>query len=91
MLLAVSFPFVLTSSTAKESSADQVSITTSLNIASESWMALDALTLVTLSIYNCKVFGYHAGILKLTALMKGIVAMLHLAPLMFLFAVCICL
>ncbi|XP_042020550.1 BEACH domain-containing protein B-like isoform X1 [Salvia splendens] len=55
---------------------NQGNITTSLNIPNESWMALDALTLVTLSIHNCKVFGYHAGIQKLTALMKVTVVQL---------------
>lgn len=59
-----------------ESYVDQVSVTTSMSIPSESWMALDALTVVTLSIHNCKVFGYHAGIQKLTALMKGMITTL---------------
>ncbi|KAL0289479.1 UNVERIFIED_CONTAM: BEACH domain-containing protein B [Sesamum calycinum] len=55
---------------------NQVGITTSINITSESWMALDALAVVTLSIHNCKVFGYHGGIQKLTALMKAAVVQL---------------
>ncbi|KAL8487834.1 hypothetical protein ACS0TY_024230 [Phlomoides rotata] len=55
---------------------NQVSITTSMSIPNESWMALDALTVVTLSIHNCKVFGYHSGIQKLTALMKAAVVQL---------------
>lgn len=32
---------------------------------------LDALTIVTRSIHNCRVFGYYGGIQKLAALMKG--------------------
>ncbi|KAH6788519.1 binding protein [Perilla frutescens var. frutescens] len=59
-----------------KSFVDQGSITASLNIPSESWMVLDALTVVTLSIHNCKVFGYHTGIQKLTALMKAAVVQL---------------
>ncbi|GFP89566.1 beach domain-containing protein lvsc [Phtheirospermum japonicum] len=55
---------------------NQVGITTCMNITSESWMALDALTIVTLSIHNCKVFGYHSGIQKVTALMKAAVVQL---------------
>ncbi|KAL8030230.1 hypothetical protein ABFX02_14G273200 [Erythranthe guttata] len=55
---------------------NQVGVTTSISISSESWMTLDALTVVTLSIYNCKVFGYHGGIQKLTALMKAAVVQL---------------
>ncbi|KAG8369183.1 hypothetical protein BUALT_Bualt15G0124700 [Buddleja alternifolia] len=54
----------------------QLGVSTSMNIPSESWMALDALTVVTLSIHNCKVFGYYAGIQKLTALMKAAVVQL---------------
>ncbi|KAL0322863.1 UNVERIFIED_CONTAM: BEACH domain-containing protein B, partial [Sesamum angustifolium] len=56
---------------------NQVGITTSVNITSESWMALDALAVVTLSIHNCKVFGYHGGIQKLTALMKEILRLIR--------------
>ncbi|KAI3460067.1 hypothetical protein Pfo_016730 [Paulownia fortunei] len=55
---------------------NQVGITTCMNVTNESWMALDALTVVTLSIHNCKVFGYHAGIQKLTALMKAAIVQL---------------
>jgi hypothetical protein len=46
---------------------------TSLNITSEGLPVLDALTIVTRSLHNCRVFGYYGGIQKLTALMKGIV------------------
>ncbi|GER40247.1 WD40 and Beach domain-containing protein [Striga asiatica] len=55
---------------------NQVGITTCINITSESWMTLEALTVVTLSIHNCKVFGYYSGIQKLTALMKAAVVQL---------------
>ncbi|KAL6578417.1 hypothetical protein OROMI_010745 [Orobanche minor] len=55
---------------------NQVGITTCMNITNESWMALDALTVVTSSIHNCKVFGYYYGIQKLTALMKAAVVQL---------------
>ncbi|XP_073132382.1 BEACH domain-containing protein B isoform X2 [Henckelia pumila] len=56
---------------------NQLSISTGMNMTSESWLVLDALTVVTLSIYNCKVFGYHSGIQKLTALMKAAVVVLR--------------
>lgn len=46
---------------------------TSLNITSEGLPVLDALTIVTRSLHNCRVFGYYGGIQKLTALLKGIV------------------
>jgi hypothetical protein len=46
---------------------------TSFNITSEGLPVLDALTIVTRSLHNCRVFGYYGGIQKLTALMKGIV------------------
>jgi hypothetical protein len=46
---------------------------TSLNIISEGLPVLDALTIVTRSLHNCRVFGYYSGIQKLTALMKGII------------------
>lgn len=46
---------------------------TSFSITSEGLPILDALTIVTRSLHNCRVFGYYGGIQKLTALMKGIV------------------
>lgn len=46
---------------------------TSFTITSEGLPILDALTIVTRSLHNCRVFGYYGGIQKLTALMKGIV------------------
>ncbi|PIN12836.1 hypothetical protein CDL12_14548 [Handroanthus impetiginosus] len=55
---------------------NSVGTTTVITIPSESWMAFDALTVVTMSIHNCKVFGYDAGIQKLTALMKAAVVQL---------------
>lgn len=33
---------------------------------------MDALTVITRSLHNCRVLGYYGGIQKLTALMKGI-------------------
>ncbi|KAG7971974.1 hypothetical protein I3843_07G161500 [Carya illinoinensis] len=50
---------------------------TSLNISSEGLPVLDALTIVTRSLHNCRVFGYYGGIQKLTALMKGAVVQLR--------------
>lgn len=55
------------------SSADLSSHSTTLNIISEGMPLLDALMIVTRSLHNCRVFGYHGGIQKLTALMKGII------------------
>jgi hypothetical protein len=46
---------------------------TSYGITSEGLPVLEALTIVTRSLHNCRVFGYYSGIQKLTALMKGIV------------------
>ncbi|QHN94309.1 BEACH domain-containing protein B [Arachis hypogaea] len=37
---------------------------------------LDALKIITRSLYNCRVFGYYGGVQKLTALMKGAVVQL---------------
>ncbi|KAL0366360.1 UNVERIFIED_CONTAM: hypothetical protein Sradi_3526100 [Sesamum radiatum] len=68
--------YAISYGTVMKLSSDQVGVTTSINITSESWMALDALAIVTLSIHNCKVFGYHGGIQKLTALMKAAVVQL---------------
>lgn len=49
---------------------------TSLKIPSEGLQTLEALTIITRSIHNCRVFGYYGGIQKLTALMKGAVVQL---------------
>nr|POF26456.1 beach domain-containing protein b [Quercus suber] len=49
---------------------------TSFSITSEGLPILDALTIVTRSLHNCRVFGYYGGIQKLTALMKGAVVQL---------------
>ncbi|KAL2459002.1 hypothetical protein Fot_55288 [Forsythia ovata] len=57
-------------------SDNQVGISTSLSMASESWLILDALTVVTRSMHNCRVFSYHGGIQKLTALLKAAVVQL---------------
>ncbi|GFY85906.1 hypothetical protein Acr_04g0006440 [Actinidia rufa] len=53
------------------STTDQVGTSTSLTITSEGLPVLDALTIVTRSMHNCRVFGYYGGIQKLTALMKA--------------------
>lgn len=45
-------------------------------ITSEGFFILDALKIITRSLYNCRVFGYYGGIQKLTALMKGAVVQL---------------
>lgn len=44
----------------------------SSTITSEGLPVLDALTVITRSLHNCRVLGYYGGIQKLTALMKGI-------------------
>ncbi|GAY48147.1 hypothetical protein CUMW_109580 [Citrus unshiu] len=49
---------------------------TGLSSSSEAFSVLDALTIVTRSMHNCRVFGYYGGIQKLTALMKGVVIQL---------------
>ncbi|KAF3447262.1 hypothetical protein FNV43_RR12442 [Rhamnella rubrinervis] len=58
------------------STTDLPSPSTSLNITAEGFPVLDALTIVTRSLHNCRVFGYYGGIQKLTALMKGVVIQL---------------
>lgn len=55
------------------STTDLPSPSTSLNITAEGFPVLDALTIITRSLHNCRVFGYYGGIQKLTALMKGII------------------
>ncbi|KAK4722545.1 hypothetical protein R3W88_012778 [Solanum pinnatisectum] len=49
---------------------------TSSTITSEGLPILDALTVITRSMHNCRVFGYYGGIQKLTALMKAAVVQL---------------
>ncbi|KAH7524781.1 hypothetical protein FEM48_Zijuj06G0155600 [Ziziphus jujuba var. spinosa] len=58
------------------STTDLPSPSTSLNITAEGFPVLDALTIITRSLHNCRVFGYYGGIQKLTALMKGAVIQL---------------
>ncbi|XP_027772213.1 BEACH domain-containing protein B isoform X3 [Solanum pennellii] len=48
----------------------------SSTITSEALPILDALTVITRSMHNCRVFGYYGGIQKLTALMKAAVVQL---------------
>ncbi|KAG6608127.1 BEACH domain-containing protein B, partial [Cucurbita argyrosperma subsp. sororia] len=58
------------------STADVLGASTGLNLTSEGFLILDALAIVMRSMHNCKIFGYHSGIQKLTALMKGAVIQL---------------
>ncbi|XP_057986936.1 BEACH domain-containing protein B isoform X2 [Hevea brasiliensis] len=58
------------------SKTDLSETSTGLALPSEGFHALDALTIITRSIHNCKVFGYYGGIQKLTALMKASVVQL---------------
>ncbi|KAH9690313.1 BEACH domain-containing protein B [Citrus sinensis] len=51
---------------------------TGLSSSSEAFSVLDALTIVTRSMHNCRVFGYYGGIQKLTALMKGVGVVIQL-------------
>ncbi|KAH7849592.1 hypothetical protein Vadar_020109 [Vaccinium darrowii] len=57
-----------------QSTSEQIGTSTSLT--SEGLPVLEALTIVTLSIHNCRVFGYYGGIQKLAALMKAAVVQL---------------
>ncbi|OIW14558.1 hypothetical protein TanjilG_14944 [Lupinus angustifolius] len=54
-----------------QSPTDLSGAATQLFITSEGFVILDALKIITRSLYNCRVFGYYGGIQKLTALMKG--------------------
>ncbi|XP_058069394.1 BEACH domain-containing protein B isoform X3 [Magnolia sinica] len=47
-----------------------------LNIGAEGLHVLDALTIITRSMHNCRVFSYYGGMQKLTALMKAAVVQL---------------
>lgn len=60
------------------STTERLGNLTSLTLTSEGFPVLDALTIVTRSMLNCKVFGYYGGIQKLTALMKGILLFIFL-------------
>lgn len=55
---------------------DSLGNSTSLSITSEGLPLLSALTIITRSMHNCRVFGYYGGIQKLTALLKGAVVQL---------------
>ncbi|XP_059637635.1 BEACH domain-containing protein B [Cornus florida] len=59
-----------------QSRTDQLGTSMNLTITSEGLPVLDALTIVTRSMHNCRVFGYYGGIQKLTALMKAAVIQL---------------
>ncbi|KAH1245168.1 BEACH domain-containing protein B [Glycine max] len=59
-----------------QSSTDLSGAAAKLFITSEGFFILDALKIITRSLYNCRVFGYYGGIQKLTALMKGAVVQL---------------
>ncbi|CAL1372181.1 unnamed protein product [Linum trigynum] len=48
----------------------------SLNVSAEGLPVLDALTIITRSMHNCRVFGCYSGVQKLTALLKGAVVQL---------------
>lgn len=58
------------------STTERLGNLTSLTLTSEGFPILDALTIVTRSMHNCKVFGFYGGIQKLTALMKAAVVQL---------------
>ncbi|CAN1248861.1 BEACH domain-containing protein B [Linum perenne] len=53
-----------------------LSQSTSLTVSSEGLPVLDALTIITRSMHNCRVFGCYTGVQKLTALLKGTVVQL---------------
>ncbi|KAI4337584.1 hypothetical protein L6164_015981 [Bauhinia variegata] len=59
-----------------QSTTDLSGDATHLFITSEGFAVLDALKIVTRSLYSCRVFGHYGGIQKLTALMKGAVVQL---------------
>ncbi|KAI4388687.1 hypothetical protein MLD38_000993 [Melastoma candidum] len=47
-----------------------------LSLVSEGIPLLEAVSIITRSMHNCKIFGYYGGVQKLTALMKGAVVQL---------------
>lgn len=55
---------------------ERLGTVTGLTLTSEGLAILDALTIVTRSMYNCNVFSYYSGIQKVTALMKAAVGQL---------------
>lgn len=57
----------------EQSPTDLTGAATISFIASEGFHILDALKIITRSLYNCRVFGYYGGIQKLAAMMKGII------------------
>lgn len=57
----------------EQSPTDLTGAATKFFIASEGFALLDALKIITRSLYNCRVFGYYGGIPKLAAMMKGII------------------
>lgn len=58
------------------STTNQIGSSTRLTLTSEGLLVLNALTIITRSIHNCRVFGFYSGIQKLTALMKAAVIQL---------------
>ncbi|CAK9186584.1 unnamed protein product [Ilex paraguariensis] len=56
--------------------ADQLGTSMGLAITSEGLPVLDALSIVTRSIHNCRVLGHYGGIQKLAALLKAAVVQL---------------
>lgn len=67
------FPPFSVNTSVGHSPAELSGATAKLFITSEGYLILDALKIITRSLYNCRVFGYYGGIQKLTALMKGII------------------
>ncbi|OUZ99745.1 BEACH domain [Macleaya cordata] len=63
-------------SNSAQCTADLFGASFSLNVITEGLLVLDALTIITRSMHNCRIFGYYGGIQKLTALMKAAVVQL---------------
>ncbi|CAN1248854.1 BEACH domain-containing protein B [Linum perenne] len=57
-----------------------LSQSTSLTVSSEGLPVLDALTIITRSMHNCRVFGCYTGVQKLTALLKGTLTIVLESP-----------
>lgn len=73
-LICNTFCFLLVLSvntSVEQSTADLPAI--NFLITSEGLAILDALRIISRSLYNCRLFGYYGGVQKLTALMKGII------------------
>lgn len=64
------------SSSIMQSNINLVGPSTSFIVTSEGIPVLVALSIVTRSMHNCRVFDYYGGVQKLTALMKGAVVQL---------------